>query len=77
MINRIQINEIESQLFKDKVVIVYGARQIGKTSLCKEILVKYADKGLQTKYFNCELEETQDILNTRSLAKLKYMIWWF
>jgi predicted AAA+ superfamily ATPase len=74
MINRLQINEIERNLFKGKILIVYGARQIGKTSLCKQILTKYADQGMQTKYFNCELSETQEILNTRSLAKLKSLI---
>lgn len=30
--------KIEAVLFKGKVVILYGARQVGKTTLIKEIL---------------------------------------
>ncbi len=26
---------IEAQLFKNKVIIIYGARRVGKTFLCK------------------------------------------
>ena len=69
-----QFEQLENLIFKDKVVLIYGARQVGKTSLCKEILEKYSQKGLKTKYFNAEISETQEILNTASQAKLKALI---
>jgi predicted AAA+ superfamily ATPase len=74
MIGRIQFNQIEKYLFKNKIVIIYGARQIGKTYISKEILNSYSKKGLKTKYFNCEVLETEELLNTNSLSKLKALI---
>jgi predicted AAA+ superfamily ATPase len=29
---------IENWLFKDKIILIYGARQVGKTTLCRQIL---------------------------------------
>jgi uncharacterized protein len=74
MLKRIQIEQIKTELFKDKAVILYGARQVGKTFLCKQILEYYEAKNLKTKYFNCELSETQEILNTTSLAELSALV---
>lgn len=47
----IQAN-IEKWLFKGKIIILYGARQVGKTTLAKQLLEKYADSSA---YFNCEI----------------------
>jgi predicted AAA+ superfamily ATPase len=44
--------QIEKWLFQNKILIIYGARQVGKTTLCKAILAKYLDK--KSVYFNCE-----------------------
>lgn len=38
MISRISKSDISDKLFKGKVIIVIGARQVGKTTLVKEIL---------------------------------------
>jgi predicted AAA+ superfamily ATPase len=43
---------LEKYLFKGKIIILYGARQVGKTTVVKEILNSYASN---TGYFNCEL----------------------
>lgn len=43
---------IEKWLFQQKVLIIYGARQVGKTTLCKAIIEKYSNK--KSVYFNCE-----------------------
>lgn len=51
MIKRDIEENIRKCLFKGKVVIVYGARQVGKTTLVKKILAEYGNKG---RYFNCE-----------------------
>lgn len=74
MIARSQFNQIQQLLFKNKVVIIYGARQIGKTQLSKDLLEYYNQQGLKTKYFDCELFETVQALDTSSLAKLKALI---
>ncbi len=44
---------IKNQLFKNKVVILYGARQTGKTTLVKHILKKFKDS--EVRYIDCEL----------------------
>jgi predicted AAA+ superfamily ATPase len=38
MIHRILIDKIKNRFFKDKVIVVIGARQVGKTTLVKKIL---------------------------------------
>jgi predicted AAA+ superfamily ATPase len=37
MIQRALQSQIEKSLFKGKAVIIYGARQVGKTTLIREI----------------------------------------
>jgi predicted AAA+ superfamily ATPase len=50
-IKRSLLAKIEAKLNKGKVLVLYGPRQVGKTTLAKEILKKQgAGKG----YFNCE-----------------------
>jgi Predicted ATPase (AAA+ superfamily) len=60
MLKRIIQKKIEARLFKGKIIIVYGARQVGKTTLVKEILAKYKDNG---NYFNCEVLSVQNALS--------------
>jgi len=60
--------QIEERLFKKKVIIIYGARQVGKTTLVKRIFDKYNDKKL---YLNCELLSVQRGLSISEAEKLK------
>ena len=60
--------QIEKRLFKNKVIIVYGARQVGKTTLVKRIFNKYNGKKL---YLNCELLSVQRGLSVPEAEKLK------
>lgn len=63
MFERTLQENIEQWLFKGKVIVIYGARQVGKTTLSLEILKKYADlednsfidKNLIYRYLNCDL----------------------
>jgi len=41
MIKRTIQQNIEKRLFNGKVIIIYGARQVGKTTLIKEIQKKH------------------------------------
>jgi predicted AAA+ superfamily ATPase len=52
---------IEQRLFQGKVVILYGARQVGKTTLAKKILEEYGDAG---RYFNCEVASVRRVLES-------------
>jgi len=50
---------IEKWLFKGKIIILYGPRQVGKTTLSKKLIEKYGD---QSSYINCD-----DIYNKQQL----------
>ncbi|MFA6183738.1 MAG: ATP-binding protein [Parcubacteria group bacterium] len=65
---RIIKESIEKSLFKGKVIIIYGARQVGKTTLSKEILKKYEGKST---FFNCELLSVKQSLEVQEAASLK------
>ncbi len=60
--------KIEENLFKGKLIIIYGARRTGKTTLSKTILEKYPDSS---KYINCELLQNQQALSTTNSERLK------
>ena len=64
-------SKIENRLFKNKVIVIYGARQVGKTVLVKQIINKYKDKSL---YLNCELLSVQQNLSVPEAEKLKNYI---
>jgi polynucleotide 5'-kinase involved in rRNA processing len=54
MYKRIISDTIVSSLYKGKIII-YGARHIGKTTLCNMILNEQANSGKKAAYFNCQL----------------------
>lgn len=60
--------KIREKLFKDKVIILYGARQVGKTTLSKKILSDFGEKG---RYLNCELISVQQGLENMEAEKIK------
>ncbi len=60
--------KIEDNLFRGKIVIVYGARRTGKTTLSKILLEKYPENN---KYINCELLQNQQALSTTNSERLK------
>ncbi len=59
---------IEESLFKGKVVIIYGPRRVGKTTLVKEILKKY---GIDGKYINCDILQNKQGLESQDDKKLR------
>src|SRR3990167_6716582 len=59
---------IKERLFKKKVIILFGARHVGKTTLVKKILAEYPDMG---KYFNCEVFSVQRNLEAIEPEKIK------
>jgi len=68
MINRNIQPIIERWLFRGKVIIIYGARQVGKTTLVKTLLSKYGEEG---GYYNCEIQSIQSVLGKEEPSLLK------
>ncbi len=60
MIIRELQQQILNALHSKKVVVMLGARRVGKTTLVKDICNQMPD----SKYFNCELLQNRDILQT-------------
>ncbi len=59
---------IDRWLFKGKIIILYGARQVGKTTLSKALLESYGTDG---GYFNCEIQSVQASLAQREPVALQ------
>ncbi|MBN2174636.1 MAG: ATP-binding protein [Bacteroidales bacterium] len=65
--NRAIKQKIEEFLFRGKVIIIYGARRVGKTTLSKQIIGSFLD----SKYINCELLQNKTALETTNSELLK------
>jgi len=62
---------IESRLFKSKLIIIYGARQVGKTTLIKNIGNLYLDRSI---YLNCDEPDIRLALTDATSTKLKNLV---
>ena len=63
-------DQIKSWLFQGKVLILYGARQVGKTTLVKEIMKDIQD----SLYLNCETNRIYELLESRNIERIKAYI---
>jgi uncharacterized protein len=71
MIKRSIQDNIEKALFKGKIVVVYGARQVGKTTLVKEIQKKYSeDAG----YYNCDEPDIRRAFTDKTSTEIKALL---
>lgn len=62
---------IEGNLFKRKIIILLGARQVGKTTLINQIAGKLE---LSTLFLNCDEPEPRNLLTDTNVQKLKQLI---
>lgn len=69
-IKRTIVSTIEECFFKGKVIIIYGARQVGKTTLVKSLSQNYPD----CIYLNCDEPDIADSLSKKTSTELKYML---
>jgi len=53
-----------------KVIILYGARQVGKTTLVKNIIPQYEGSV----YLNCERQVIKDLLETSNIERIRAYI---
>jgi len=62
---------IEGNLFKRKIIILTGARQVGKTTLIHQIA---ENQGISTLFLNCDEPEPRSLLTDTNVLKLKQLI---
>lgn len=58
---------LKNRLFAGKVLIVYGPRQAGKTTLVKRLIAPYENDA---RYIDCELLENREFLRSRNSEEL-------
>ncbi|MDY0188996.1 MAG: AAA family ATPase [Syntrophus sp. (in: bacteria)] len=71
MIRRTIQGAIEQSLFKGKVIIIYGARQVGKTTL---IMALQRDASVPSIYLNCDEPDIRRALSDKTSTELKMLI---
>lgn len=59
---------IESKLGQSKVIVIYGARQVGKTTLVQEIIQNYSGNA---DYYSCEEGYVREALSAETSVELK------
>ena len=68
MIQRKLEKTIEGWFFKGKIIILYGSRQVGKTTLAKIFVEKYGGKN---SYINCEILKNKIALEEQDPVSIK------
>jgi predicted AAA+ superfamily ATPase len=59
---------VKSKLFRGKVIVIYGARQVGKTTLVRELL---KEVGVESAYFNCDEIDVRTALTDKTSTELR------
>ncbi len=62
---------IEQALFKGKAVVLYGARQVGKTTLIRLIQDIYSENSL---YLNCDEPDIRSALSDKTSTELQRLV---
>lgn len=71
MVTREIQNLIEAKMFAGKIIVIYGARQVGKTTLIQKIGEKYSDKNI---YLNCDEHDIRELLADATSTRLKNLV---
>ncbi len=69
MLSRIYTEKIESWFYKDKVIILYGARQVGKTTILNIIKGKYENMLILTSENNA----VKEVLESKNINRIKLL----
>lgn len=67
LIERTILGQIEASLYKGKAIIIYGARQVGKTTLVRQIEKKHPD----TLYVNADEADVREALTGKTSSELR------
>lgn len=71
MIRRTIQDSIEQSLFQGKAIIIYGARQVGKTTLIRALQQGSAVPSI---YLNCDEPDVRRALSDKTSTELKMLI---
>ncbi len=74
MIPRLVEKAILKSLELKKIILILGARQVGKTTLVKRIQQQLEESGKKTLYLNCDNDEEKNVVNTTSKVLLEKLM---
>jgi len=75
MIPRLVEHEVYTRLVSlHKAIILFGARQVGKTTLLGALQTRLTQEGKVVRYLNCDLEEERQAINTTSRTLLDRLV---
>jgi len=63
-------SEVESLFFKNEAIIIYGARQVGKTTFVKQLMRVRPEPSL---YLNCDEPDIREALTDKNSLELQQM----
>jgi uncharacterized protein len=70
MIQRLLSDQISGSLFKGKAILLFGPRQVGKTTTIRELLKKKSEKVLQLNADDPAVRRIMDTPNTEQLRQI-------
>lgn len=71
IVKRAIYDAIMRSLFHGKIIVIYGARQVGKTTLVTQIMRELGDDST---YLNCDESDVREALTDKSSTELKAFI---
>lgn len=67
----IAANLLHQLASSNKIVVLYGARQVGKTTLLKDLIQSFNGKS---KWINGDIKSYQEVLSSQNLTLLKDLV---
>lgn len=74
MIARSIFKQIDETLFKGHVVLLFGTRRVGKTTLLEQLIKYHEALGRKCKYLNCDLITSRQMIDTTNDQELKSLV---
>lgn len=71
MLKRTIQSEITKYLFKGRIIVLYGPRRVGKTTISRQILNDYSGK---TRYINCEEPDVQAAFMSKTSQDMRQFL---
>jgi predicted AAA+ superfamily ATPase len=71
LIHRTIQDRIEAALFKNRAIVIYGARQVGKTTLLKSLIEQHPHRAT---YLNCDEPDIRERLTNVTSTQLKPLV---
>ena len=63
---------LKEKVGKGKVIVLIGARQVGKTTLLKAMLSEYNERDVQ--FWNCDESDIRELLSNATSTKLRVLV---